>query len=49
MPKFHGRLTLTALVVTLALGLYPPPLIRQAAQSAAQVLRQSAATQHAGR
>jgi NADH-quinone oxidoreductase subunit N len=39
----------TALVVTLALGLYPPPLIHQAAQSAAQVVRQSAVTQHAGR
>jgi NADH:ubiquinone oxidoreductase subunit 4 (subunit M) len=38
-----------ALVVTLALGLYPPPLLRQAAQSAAQIVRQSAVTQHAGR
>ncbi len=39
----------TALAVTLVLGLYPPPLIQQAAQSAAQVVRQSAVTQHAGR
>jgi len=39
----------TALVVTLALGLYPPPLLRQAALSAAQLVRQSAVTQHAGR
>jgi NADH-quinone oxidoreductase subunit N len=38
-----------ALVVTLALGLYPPPLLQQAAQSAAQIVRQSAVTQHAGR
>lgn len=38
-----------ALIVTLALGLYPPPLIHQAAQSAAQIVLQSTVTQHAGR
>jgi NADH-quinone oxidoreductase subunit N len=38
-----------ALAVTLVLGLYPPPLLQQAAQSAAQIVRQSAVTQHAGR
>jgi NADH-quinone oxidoreductase subunit N len=38
-----------ALAVTLVLGLYPPPLLQQAAQSAAQLVRQSAVTQHAGR
>lgn len=38
-----------ALVVTLALGLYPPPLIRQVAFSAGRIVLQSAGTAHAGR
>jgi NADH-quinone oxidoreductase subunit N len=38
-----------SLAVTLALGLYPPPLIQQAAASAQHVLLLSAPTQHAGR
>ncbi len=38
-----------ALVVTLAFGLYPPPLIEQAAQSSMAVASHAVSTQHAGR
>src|SRR5258707_13999907 len=38
-----------ALVVTLALGLYPPPLIRQVAFSAGRIVLQSAGTAPARR
>jgi NADH-quinone oxidoreductase subunit N len=38
-----------ALAVTLVLGLYPPPLIEQAAQSSSAVASRAVSSQHAGR